>query len=105
MLIHPSIVISLLLVIRLAAPSRPTTLAPYFAKKAIDSTKANDLLKSKCQRRWSKGVLTTTALKKSLEKGENTKVGAVIEGLDGEEISTVLDATLYLPAPITCSKT
>ena len=94
MLIHPSIVISLLLVTRLVASSRPTTLAPYFAKKAIDPTEASKILKN-YRHLWQPGVLTIESFKEVLEGGQDIRVERVLNELDLNELDNVLDGILH----------
>lgn len=91
MFIHPSILISLFLLIKLAAPS--TTLAPYFVPTAAGVKKADGILK-KHQSLWP-GVSPIEGFRASLETGENDKVESILENLNYEQIDTVLDAVLH----------
>lgn len=93
MLIHPSILISLFLVAKVASG---TTLAPYFSKRIAGCEDDADMMLKPYQGFWpiNAGTLTTKALRKSLEAGEKDKVAAVLGKLHGE-LGGVLAVTLY----------
>lgn len=94
MIIHPSILISLLLLTRVVSGAK-TTLSPYFVKNTNDhEVLANDLL-SDVQYLWPRERLTVQVLRKWLEDGENDKVANVLNVLGIVEYRRVLDAMMH----------
>ena len=93
MLPHPSILISLLLLVKCVfSAATERTLAPYFKPKELDVTKADEVLKGQqCSRG---GILTTNTLKEDIEAGRIPKVARVLEKLEGKELVLVLDAVV-----------
>ena len=73
-----------------------STLLRYFARKKIDFTEADEILR-KLKVIWPTGVLNTKSLRKCLEAAEHYKVRFILGKLIKTELDTVLDVMLHPP--------
>ena len=92
MLVNPSILLSLLLLVKLASG---TTLAGYFKPKILDPRGADNIFIQYRQRWETMGIVTTRALRNCLETTQNKQLGLVLKELIGGELDIVLNAILY----------